>query len=193
MPSLQKCWRRCWVVLHFFRCRSLPFDWLSARWRLGNCCSPASGLSLENSWAAGICSVFSSCGRRWRIWSEEQMWSTKPVLFCWRCRLDVGARDTVVPAQSVLVKNAPEIAEPSRKRGEKRRQHAPAAQGTIERRAVKSCQPQPGRAKSGSRAGVHHKQEFVRRPEQDCDHAERPGKHRKRSANGVQAQKNCGK
>jgi hypothetical protein len=58
---------------------------------------------------------------------------SKSVLLCLRWRLDVGARDTVVPAQSVLVKNAPEIAESARKGGEKRRQHAPAAQATIER------------------------------------------------------------
>src|SRR6202158_2837906 len=120
-----------------------------------------------------------------------------------RCdRLHLGARDPVVPAQSVLVKKAPEIAESGRKRGEKRRQHAPAAPAAVERGAVKSCQSQPGGAKSGSRAGVHHKQEFVSRPKQDCDHAERTGEswsgeQWERSANGVQAgvqmKKNCGK
>src|SRR6266849_4152347 len=54
-------------------------------------------------------------------------------LLCLRHRLDVGACDPVVPAQSVLVENAPEIAESRGKRGEKRRQHAPAAHAAIER------------------------------------------------------------
>ena len=49
-----------WDALHFFRCRSLRFDWLSAGWQRMNCCSPASGLSLGNSRPAGIRSVFAS-------------------------------------------------------------------------------------------------------------------------------------
>ena len=71
--SLQKCWRRCWDALRFFRCRSLRCGWLSASKPRRKCCLRARGLSRENSWPVGISSAFASCGRRWRIWWDSPL------------------------------------------------------------------------------------------------------------------------
>lgn len=53
------------------------------------------------------------------------------VLFCFHC-LEVSAGDAIVPAQSILIKHAPEIPKASGERGKKRCQHAPAATAAIE-------------------------------------------------------------
>src|SRR5580698_10433074 len=95
-------------------------------------------------------------------------------------QLHVGTGNAVVPAQPILVKNAPEITKSSGKRGEKRRQHPPSAQTAIEWCAVKSRQPQAGDTKSRSRARIHHKQEFVAGPKKNCDHNDRAGKHQEK-------------
>ena len=55
----------------------------------------------------------------------------------WRGGSDVGAGDAVVPAQSLLIEKAPEIAEPGGNGREKGREDTPAARTPAETRAVK--------------------------------------------------------
>ena len=71
-------------------------------------------------------------------------------LFFGRGGLDMGAGDSIVPAQFVLVDEAPEEAEPGGKGGKKGREHAPAARASIERGAVEGSQAEVGGAQAGS-------------------------------------------
>src|SRR5208282_2208204 len=97
----------------------------------------------------------------------------------------VGAGDAVVPAQTILVKHAPEIAKASGKRGKKRCEHAPAAAAAIEGGAVTCRQPQPGGAKYGSGAGVYDEQELVGSPQHDSNADEGRGNRRERPAKRI--------
>jgi len=105
----------------------------------------------------------------------------------------MGACDAVVPAEGILIKEAPEIAECGGKGGKKRGQHAPTAQTAADGGAIKIREPKASSAKSGSRTSVDDKQELVSHPEQHRDDGGGAGEERKRSANGIDAQKNCGK
>src|SRR5450755_2214806 len=96
-------------------------------------------------------------------------------------------RDTVMPAQVILIEKAPEISQSRGKRGEERGQHAPAEQAAIERGAIKSGQSKPGGVKSRSGAGVDHKKELVEGADQDGDSGERSGEQEERSAENRQA------
>lgn len=118
--------------------------------------------------------------------------------------LDVGASDAVVPAQSLLIEEAPEIAEPGRNGREKGREDTPAARAPIEGGAVKGSQAQARGAEAGGGAGIHDKKELIGRPEESGEGADRADEEWERSAKsgeagmqirfqaGVEAQKNCG-
>ena len=111
----------------------------------------------------------------------------------WLDRSQMSARDAVVPAEGILIEEAPEIAECGGEGGKKRGQHAPSAQSAVEGRAIEIREPEASYAKSGSGAGVDDKQELVCHPQQHGDDGGSAGEERKRSANGVEAQKDCGK
>lgn len=111
----------------------------------------------------------------------------------WSSRPQMSARDAVVPAEGILIEKAPEIAECGGKGGKKRGQYAPTTQTAMDGRAIEIRELEASGAESGSGTGVDDKQELVRHPEQHGDDGGGPGEERKRSANGIEAQKDCAK
>lgn len=141
------------------------------------------------------------------LYDSAREFVVKRRLFCGhvfgRGGLNAGAGDAVVPAQSMRIEEAPEIAEPDGNGREKRGEHTPTARAAVEGRAVKGSQAQTGSAEARGGAGIHNKKKLIDRPEGSGDGADRADEQRERSAKsgkagmqsriqaGVQAQKNC--
>ena len=106
--------------------------------------------------------------------------------------LEVGAGDAVVPAEGILIKEAPEIAESGGEEGEERCQDAPLAEASSDGEAIKTGDSQAGRAKARGGAGEDDESELVGHPENDGENSGGGGKQRNRTANGVEAEEDGG-